>query len=214
MADRDLHYGGSASGLDFTAFYREFRPSLVGLGVLLCGNLQDAEDAAQCALEEARIRWADISHPRAYTRKALIRQLTGSRRWWHSFKSPAEQEIPLPGDSPVEEHMRVLDILAAVDKLPRRQRQVMSLLGEHELTVPEIAEILGVTTNAVHQNIHHARPKLRMLLALEPGPVSSGDRFAALSPSDELVVLLRTAVSLLRRGVRAAQSAGRGEGHR
>ncbi|WP_406462297.1 hypothetical protein OHB07_12220 [Streptomyces sp. NBC_00111] len=214
MADRDHRDGGTGSGLDFSAFYAEFRPSLVGLGVQLCSNFQDAEDAAQYALEEARIRWADIRHPKAYTRKAVVLRLTGGRRLWHSFRPPAEPEIPLPGDSPVEEHMMVLDVLAAVRQLPRRQREVMTLLGEHELTAQEIAEILGITANAVHQNIWQARPRLRMLLGLEPGSVSSGDRFTEVSPSDQLVVLLRTANTLLRRGIRAAQEADRREGHR
>lgn len=215
VAERESRGDGlPGGGLEFSDFCTAYRPSLVALGVVLCGSFQEAEDAAQQALAEARIRWETIRHPKAYTRQIVIRSLTGSRRWWHRARPLPEQEIPLPGGSPVDEHLKVLDVLAAIRRLPPRQREVMTLLGQHELTAQEIAQTLGVSVNSVHQNIHVARMKLRLLLGMGPGPVSSGDGIAGVPTGDPLVALVREAMTALRRGISAKQRAERQEGHR
>src|SRR5512133_1798230 len=57
---------------------------------------------------------------------------------------------------------------AAVLRLPRRQREVLTLRIDAELPFAEIAEALGITENAAKVSFHHATRALRDALA---GPV-------------------------------------------
>jgi len=52
-------------------------------------------------------------------------------------------------------------------KLPRRQREVLSLaMLEH--SPAEIAAVLGIEANAVRVHLHHGRARVRALLRSEP----------------------------------------------
>jgi RNA polymerase sigma-70 factor (ECF subfamily) len=50
-------------------------------------------------------------------------------------------------------------------RLPRRQREVLTLRVDAELPFAEIAETLGVTENAAKVSFHHATRRLRDALA-------------------------------------------------
>ncbi len=56
---------------------------------------------------------------------------------------------------------------AAVLRLPRRQREVLTLRIDAELPVAEIAAALGITENAAKVSFHHATRALRDALAEE-----------------------------------------------
>jgi RNA polymerase sigma-70 factor (ECF subfamily) len=56
---------------------------------------------------------------------------------------------------------------AAVLRLPRRQREVLTLRIDAELPFAEIAEALGITENAAKVSFHHATRALRSALAAE-----------------------------------------------
>ena len=51
--------------------------------------------------------------------------------------------------------------LAALDRLPERQRQVMYLVTIEQLDRCEVADVLGITTEAVKANLSAARKQLR-----------------------------------------------------
>jgi RNA polymerase sigma-70 factor (ECF subfamily) len=50
-------------------------------------------------------------------------------------------------------------------KLPERQRTVLMLHGVRGMRQPEIAEILGISADAVKMSLFHAREKMRVRLA-------------------------------------------------
>ena len=89
-------------------------------------------------------------------------------RYYQHFASP---ELPVPVDSiavdllglTVDEFERIesnLDFDRLLADLPGRERQVAALRWQHGLEVPQIAEILGIETNAVHQALFRAHRKL------------------------------------------------------
>jgi len=58
----------------------------------------------------------------------------------------------------------------AVLRLPRRQREVLTLRVDAELSFGEIADALGVTENSARVSFHHALRRLRALVLEEESP--------------------------------------------
>lgn len=65
---------------------------------------------------------------------------------------------------------RQVRLRAAVLRLPRRQREVLTLRLDAELPFADIADALGVTENAAKVSFHHATRALRVALAEEDRP--------------------------------------------
>lgn len=79
------------------------------------------------------------------------------------------QELPgRQSDRPDRAAMtRELDVLLRdeLERLPERQRTVLMLHGVQGLTHPEIADLLGITPDAVKMSLFHGRERLRGRLA-------------------------------------------------
>ncbi|HVO18269.1 MAG TPA: sigma-70 family RNA polymerase sigma factor [Anaeromyxobacter sp.] len=64
----------------------------------------------------------------------------------------------------LERAERVARVRSAVLRLPRRQREVLTLRIDAELPFAEIAEALQITENAARVNFHHATRRLKELV--------------------------------------------------
>jgi RNA polymerase sigma-70 factor, ECF subfamily len=64
----------------------------------------------------------------------------------------------------LERAERAARVREAVLRLPRRQREVLTLRVDAELPFAEIAEALSITENAARVNFHHATRRLRTLV--------------------------------------------------
>jgi RNA polymerase sigma-70 factor (ECF subfamily) len=82
---------------------------------------------------------------------------------------PAAAATPPAGDRLVQDE-RARRVRREVLRLPRRQREVLTLRVDAELPFAEIAEALGVTENAAKVSFHHATRRLRDALAEEDLP--------------------------------------------
>jgi RNA polymerase sigma-70 factor (ECF subfamily) len=56
-------------------------------------------------------------------------------------------------------------VLAAMDRLPPRQREVLHLVACEQLSLAEVAGVLGMTTDAVKASLSVARKKMRQWMA-------------------------------------------------
>jgi len=65
---------------------------------------------------------------------------------------------------------REVRVRRAVLRLPRRQREVLTLRIDAELPFAEIAQALGVSENAAKVSFHHATRRLREALSREDTP--------------------------------------------
>ncbi len=89
-----------------------------------------------------------------------------------------EERLPDP-TAPVDARMvaqEVRDALkAAIQELPERQRQCVMMYYGSELTLAEIAAVLGVTVSRVSQILTESRERLRkkLLSVLEPSDIGS-----------------------------------------
>lgn len=63
-----------------------------------------------------------------------------------------------------ERHDRVRD---AIQKLPDGQREVLVLVFYHQLTGPEVAEVLDISEGTVKSRLHRAKENLKGLLTQE-----------------------------------------------
>ncbi|MFC5985199.1 RNA polymerase sigma factor [Marinicrinis lubricantis] len=63
-------------------------------------------------------------------------------------------------EAEVIEKMAVNDIWKQVLKLPPKYREVLILYGHYQLSMREIADLLGVSEGTVKSRLHHARAKV------------------------------------------------------
>jgi RNA polymerase sigma-70 factor (ECF subfamily) len=152
---------------EFRAFYLETTKQLVAFLILQGARLHDAADIAQDTMTLAYRRWDTIDHPRAWSyrvaSRALIRKLSSVHE--EPVAEPHNPLLRAPGVEHWEQHQDVARMLA---RLPGRQRQVMAwTLSEY--TPAEIANELGMTSDAVRASLYQARRALRAYLADEEG---------------------------------------------
>lgn len=138
----------------FEALYLTQRLALVRLAVLLVDDLPSAEDVVQDAFAALHTRWAQLRDPHAaagYLRTSVVngaRSTLRRRRTARGYVPPPELAEPGADDAVLlaEEHR---EVLAALRRLPRRQREVLVLRYWSDLSEVQIAQTLGISTGAV-----------------------------------------------------------------
>ena len=150
---------------DFEQFASAALPGLLRFGHGLTGDPRLAEELVQQALVSTWGRWAKIRHdqPHAYVRRAMVHHHTS---WWRR----ARREMPLPDwydrveprSSAVEDRDRTM---AALRRLPSRQRAVIVLRYYEDLSEAEIADVLGCSPGTVKSHASRALRTLENLLS-------------------------------------------------
>ncbi|KQT99667.1 RNA polymerase sigma factor [Sanguibacter sp. Leaf3] len=163
---------------DMGELVRTRHRALLGYAYLLSGNVRDAEDLVQDALVKVFSR---KSAPQPHAAEAYVRRavytiyLDGYRRrtrWSrvrHLTASADRQEsaAPATGDQ--------VDVAAALQRLSPRQRACVVLRYYDDLTVPQIADELGIAEGTARRHVADAHAALRGLLAdLAPVPAGGG----------------------------------------
>ena len=95
-----------------------------------------------------------LNQCRAHRRGSVMR-LRFLRQWWRSPDSAS-----IVADDDTNEQVR-----AAVAELPPRDREVIVLFYLEQMPVADIAQLLGMTNNAIDVRLHRARQRLRARLA-------------------------------------------------
>ncbi len=154
---------------------------VVGSVRRIVGNNHDAEDVVQDVFLEAyrasqktEIRnWPGFLR-RLATRRAIDRLRTRRTR---PFDTPTTETAEVVDTSPQPHQNAVARELAlrlrnAITLLPRSQAEVFSMRCFEEMTYEQIADALGMSSNAVGLALHKARSRLQALLA---GEITTGD---------------------------------------
>ncbi len=159
----------------FIEFATAVSPRLRRTAFLLCGDWHTAEDLAQTTLAKMFVAWRRISQMDAlqpYATRALVNTyLAGQRR-----KRAAELLLSRLPDRAVEPHepelrLMVLDALAT---LPAKARAVVVLRYWEDLSVEQVADLLGCSPGNVKSQSARSLDKLRAVLgdmAAEHGPL-------------------------------------------
>ena len=146
---------------EFGGFYAVNYGDTVAMVYTYTADLGDAQDIAQEAFTRAWRRWTQVSrydNPVAWVRHVAV-NLARSR--WRQLRVSAahlvRQRAPhdVPAVSP--DHVAVV---AALRKLPRKQREAVVLHHMMDLPVSEVAEHFGVPEGTVKSWLHRGRTTL------------------------------------------------------
>jgi RNA polymerase sigma-70 factor (ECF subfamily) len=152
--------------LDFAEFYRGSRDKCLRAVLVSVGNQDTAQDLVDEAFARACASWRTVSRhpaPAAWVvRTALNANISRWRRRHREVPVPDPGTIAdLPAlsgtsDSPVDPR-----IMAALMRLPARQRQVIALRLFLDLDTGRTAEVLGITSSTVKAHLARALASLR-----------------------------------------------------
>jgi RNA polymerase sigma-70 factor (sigma-E family) len=150
----------------YAAHYR----SLVRLAALLLRDVAEGEDVVQDAFVAMHGKWGRLRDPDkslAYLRQTVVNRSRSVLR----HRSVVERHQPDPvRDADSAELGAVLadrssEVMGALRRLPRRQREVLVLRYYLDLSEAQIAHTLGVSRGAVKS--HAARGMTALRLSLE-----------------------------------------------
>ncbi|MGW3769970.1 sigma-70 family RNA polymerase sigma factor [Actinomadura verrucosospora] len=148
---------------EFSEWFEEDFPRLVGFLMTLGAGRCAAEDAAQTACAEAYTHWEDIRRPRAWVRKVATRAFYRDQK---AALSTAESIRRIAartcGDHAEQVAERDL-VLAALRTLPPRQREVMAWTIDG-FRPEQIALELRTTPETVRKSLQRARTRLKGML--------------------------------------------------
>ncbi|MDT4946455.1 MAG: hypothetical protein QOH14_3188 [Pseudonocardiales bacterium] len=151
--------------------FRTQRLAMVRLALLLVDDRETAEDVVQDAFAALHRRWAALSSDDAaigYLRASVVngaRSVLRRRRTVRRFPQPVDGTLTdAPSDARLllaEEHR---EVLAALQKLPARQREVIVLRYWAELSEAQVAQTLGISLGAVKSSASRGRDAIAALL--------------------------------------------------
>ena len=154
----------AADEADFEAFVRERSRVLLRTAHLLTGDLGHAEDILQLTYERLARKWPTLTgDPEAYVRRSLVNASTD--RWRRRSRRVDEDPGPLMDEGTNDDpHAGVdlrMDLLAALARLPARQRAVMVLRFLDDLPERDVADAPGCSVGTVKSTTHKALRRLR-----------------------------------------------------
>ena len=153
------------SAEEFTEFAVAALPRLRRTAFLLCGDWQAAEDLTQATLAKVFVAWRRISRRDAvfsYATRTLANTYLAAqrrRRVTELLTSRLPDRAADPGTP--ELRMMVLDALAG---LPPKARAVVVLRYWEDLSVEQVAVLLGCSTGNVKSQSARSLDKLRAVL--------------------------------------------------
>jgi RNA polymerase sigma-70 factor (ECF subfamily) len=163
MSDASVPEVGEATieVVPFDAFYRAEYAGVVRIAWSLTGRRALAEELAQDAFLEAHRRWVSVSsheRPDAWVRRVVInRSLSTLRR--RATEARLLLRLGGPARAAVEPQVSedADELWRAVRRLPRRQAEVVALMVVEDLTVEEVAAVLGCGVETVRTHYRRAR---------------------------------------------------------
>ena len=154
--------------VEFEVLFREQYPRLVALGVALTGSADVANDLAQETMARAHSNWSQVNgvdSPGAWLRTVYKNLVVDHYRRQSSDRDKASR-VRASGRSGWGGVVSVGDVDDAVsmvellELLPDRQRMAVALRYVDDLTVAEIAAVLGVASGTVKASLWSARRTL------------------------------------------------------
>jgi RNA polymerase sigma-70 factor (sigma-E family) len=157
-----------------TELYAAHWHSLVRLSWLLVRDQQLAEETVQDAFVAMHSRWSQLRNQDlalAYLRRCVVnssRSVLRHRLVEDRYLSSQTRAITAAGitDEPSAEsralqHATGAQLLAKLGRLPRRQREVLTLRYYLDLSEAQIADALGISAGSVKAHAHRGLAALR-----------------------------------------------------
>jgi RNA polymerase sigma factor (sigma-70 family) len=158
----------------FESFYRATKDHVLRAVSVARRDPQGAEDAVSEAFIRAYERWEIVSAATSPTAWVIRVALNVHTSWWRR----ARRLVALPAAFGLTTNpwgrSEEPELLAAVVRLPLRQRQVLALRVLVGLSTRETAESLGIAEGTVTAHLHRAVATLRVEFAQKEGTVGHG----------------------------------------
>ncbi|WP_100449193.1 SigE family RNA polymerase sigma factor [Glycomyces xiaoerkulensis] len=150
--------------VEFCEYVEARRGALLRTAFLMCGDWHRAEDAVQTSLVKLYSAWTRTRRDsaEAYTRRIIANSLIDESRrgWFRRERSFAEPPGPTAGE---HTHDDRLTAVAALARLPPRQRATLVLRFWEDLSVEESARILRCSVGTVKSQTARGLQTLRAL---------------------------------------------------
>jgi RNA polymerase sigma-70 factor (sigma-E family) len=156
-----------------TQLYAAHYASLVRLAALLVRHSGEAEEIVQDAFVAMHARWHRLREPDkalGYLRRTVVNRARSSQRHHqvadkhvHTQMTDATRAAPSAEHQALDTETRA-SVMAALDRLPGRQREVLVLRYYSDLSEHEIAETLGISRGAVKSHASRGIRTLRTTL--------------------------------------------------
>jgi RNA polymerase sigma factor (sigma-70 family) len=154
-------------------------PDCYGWALACCrGDREEAEDVLQAAyatILEGHARFNGRSSTRTWLLGVIRMTARAHRRRrllrWLRWERPLDCESPDPGPDPAtaaegaDERAR---LVAALAKLPARQRELMHLVFYQDLSIADAADVLKVSVGTARTHYERGKQRLRELLGVKP----------------------------------------------
>ena len=143
---------------------------------LLCGDWSAGDDLVQESLAKVYVAWPRIAASQAvesYTRTTMLRTYLNEKRKWR--REVHFEQLP---EHPTDDQDTALTVTlsALLRELPTKQRAVLVLRFYQDLSVPQIAEELGIPEGTVKSQLSRGLATMRVRLhEPEPQQTNSGD---------------------------------------
>lgn len=172
---------------------RERSPRLLAYAALMTGSDAEAEDVLQDALVRAFSRgrsFDNVNVAEAYVRRTIPSVFIDRLRTRKAAERAHERDVTLHGSGLVADGVHsatesALDVRAALDKLAPRERACIVLRFYDDLTVPQIAERLGLAQGTVKRYLADASARLADLLETQADWEKSPERVGVFAPTKE-----------------------------
>lgn len=160
--------GQVTSAEEFVEFAEAAYPRLRRTAFLLCGDWHMAEDLAQMTLEKVFVSWRKIRRQdavHAYAHRTLVNTCLSHKRLKHT-RELVTGWFPERATEAAAPETRIV-VLDALATLPPRTRAVVVLRYWADLSVEQVADVLGCSPGNVKRLSANAMDKLRTVLGDE-----------------------------------------------
>jgi RNA polymerase sigma factor (sigma-70 family) len=167
-----------ADQTEFSSFYRDSRDGCLRAVVASIGDRQLAEELVADAFAKAWVAWPKVRRhpaPRAWVvRTALNSGVSRWRKHRHELALADHDAVAAP---PVSTDRA---LIAALQQLPKRQREVVALRVFLDMDTESTADALGIAAGTVTAHLSRAVSALRAQLAVadaepaEPSGIRKG----------------------------------------
>ncbi|GAB3440622.1 SigE family RNA polymerase sigma factor [Phycicoccus ginsengisoli] len=160
---------------EFRAFAATAIPRLRRIALATCRDPHRADDLVQTTLEKLYAVWPrvhGVDDPLAYARTTLVRSLVSEQRrhWWQRERSTADAGHDVVAAAQTERVEQRLDLHDALSRLPERQRMAVVLRHLEDLSVAEVARLMGCSEGTVKSTTSDGLRALRSSLETVAGP--------------------------------------------
>jgi RNA polymerase sigma-70 factor (sigma-E family) len=168
-AARDTEATARDADAAVTDLYAAHYRSLVGLAALLLRDQATAEEVVQDAFVAMHSRWRrlrDTSQALGYLRRSVINGARSVLRH-RTVVDRAPAQPPPDAPSAEQDAMTLFErsaMVAALDRLPLRQREALVLRFYADMSPAQIASAMGISASAVKGHTARALSSLRGML--------------------------------------------------